>query len=358
MVKKILKILFLLFFISVVCLAQDAQEKNSSFWEGIARPAVFGKPFWADMHSTLIRIEIAYATNSPDYDWGNFNTSYRPYIFTNLGVDIPLWSGNFADGKYGLSITLPFMLDIWYDRFEWVTSPVINTAYRFGAPDVNFIYRLDSPVLVFPHFNIYNWALKLSLLKHESTHIGDELTIHRMHENLDIIRVDVLSNYFELIFSINDPDGQTRLNHGFRFGFLFNYNFRDGWYTVLESEANPELFGPSRFPFELYMQYQFQSPLFSRGFQMIASLEYRLRERYNYPFLYSGAINDSLQVKHKNTSLVNCFNILIGARYDNQKRNYFSKIGIGVRYYFGINPYGQFRSMPRYRQLGLVAIFE
>jgi hypothetical protein len=321
------------------------------------------------MHSTLIRAEIAYATNSSDYDWGETGASCRPFIFSNLGVDIPIWATNFANNKYGFSITLPFIVDIWYDRFEWVTSPVINTSYRFGMPGVNFIYRMDSPLLILPrgqtsslpeflHFNIYNWTLKLSLLKHESTHIGDELTIFRRDRKDDfpVTRADVLFNYAELVFTINDPDAQTRRNHGFRFGILFNYNFKNGWYTILESEADPSVVESTWFPLEIYIQHQYQSALFSKGFQIIASTEYRLRERHKYPFSYSGGKNNSLISNPPNFG--NCFNFFAGIRYDNQTRNYFSKFGVGIRYYFGINPYGQFRSMPYYRQLGLAVIVE
>lgn len=348
MLKKIFQIIF--FFTIVICSAQE------DFWDGFIRPADFGKPFWADMRSTLIRAEIAYATNSPDYDWGGINTSYRPFVFVNLGAEIPVWSGNFAEGKYGLSVSLPLMIDIWYDRFEWETSPIINTAYRFGVFDTAFIYRLENPRQIFPHFNIYNWSLKVSFLKHESTHIGDELAIHRKDLNLPITRIDVLANYFEMIFTLNDPDNQKHLNHGFKAGFLFNYNFKDGWYITFDSEAQEDFVGPSRFPFEFFLQYQFQSPLFSRGFQIIASAEYRLRERYNYLFSYSGTNDNSLQ--NSNIDLVNCFNVFAGVRFDNQIRSYFSKIGIGVRYYYGINPYGQFRSMPHYSQFGVAVVFE
>jgi hypothetical protein len=370
--KKLKMVLLLLLFASALC---PAQEANGHFWNGIGNVASFGKPFWADMHSTLIRAETSYATNSPDYDWRGFNTSNRLFIFSNLGVDIPVWSGNFAKGKYGFSLTLPFMIDVWYDRFEWITSPVINTSYRFGTFDLGFIDRLDCarPVLPlgqgsslpgFLHFNIYNWAAKLSLFKHESTHIGDELTIRRKDLDLPITRIDVAYNYAELVFTLNDPDGQSRGNHGFKSGFLLHYNFKKGWYDILESEAQEDIVLPSRIPFELYIQYQYQSPLFSRGFQIIASAEYRLRERYKYPFSYSGAMNDSLQNNrgkleaYERSNLVNCFNFFAGLRYDNQKSNYFSKIGIGTRYYVGINPYGQFRSMPYFQQIGLAVIFE
>ena len=364
MIKKTLKItLFLIFFICGLCHAQEAGATDS-FWNGIGKVASFGRPFWADMHSTLLRAEIAYATNSPDYDWGGFDTSSRFYIFSNLGVDIPVWSGDFANSRYGFNLTLPFMIDIWFDFFERTTSPVINTAYRFGAFEANFIYRLSSPIPVLPYFNIHNWSLKLSLLKHESTHIGDELTIYRKDLGLPITRIDVLSNHGELVFTLNDPDNQARVNHGFKFGLLLNYNLRAGWYGFLDTEADPEAVEPARFPFEFNIQYQYQSPLFYRGFQAIASAEWRLRQRYKYSFSYSGSKNEQLQnnpdimENYESRNLVSSFNFFAGIRYDNQKPNYFSKTGVGARFYFGQNPYGQFRSMPHFRQFGLAAIFE
>jgi len=359
-------VLILILLTSVFCPAQESS--GGSFWDGVMSAASFGKPFWADMYSTITWVEIAYATNSPEYDYGEFNTTYRFYIFANLGVDIPLWSGSYSNGKYGLSVTMPYMIELWYDRFEWKTSPIINTSYRFGVFDTCFIYRLDNPIQVLPrketssmpgflHFNIYNWTLKLSLLKHESTHIGDELTIFLKDHNFPITRIDVLRNYGEIIFTLNDPDNKLRLNHGFKFGFLFNYNYvNNNWYNVFGTEADTDLVELSRVPFELYLQYQYQSPPFSKGFQVITSVEYRLRERHKYPFSYSGSMEGAYQDNPPN--LVNCFNIYAGIRYDNQKPNYFSKIGIGMRYYFGLNPYGQYRSMPYYSQVGLVAIFE
>ncbi|MDR0457306.1 MAG: hypothetical protein LBH20_11570 [Treponema sp.] len=350
--KKIFLAKLFLFCASVFCSAQAA---NDGLWQGIASPASFGKPFWADMHSTLMRIEIAYATNSPDYDMGGFNTNYRPYVFANLGADIPIWSGNFSNGKYGFSLTVPFLVDIWLDKFDGGTSPIINTSYRIGAPEVGFLYRLNLPLSVLPYFNIYNWGVKLSLYKHESTHIGDELAIYRKDMGLPITRIDVAGNCMELIFTVNDPDNQARLNHGFKFGFFILRDFERGWYKIYETEADVDVVEKSRVPFELYLQYQFQSPLFSRGFQIIASAEYRLRERYKYPFSYSGTMSNET---YKESNLVNCFNFFGGIRYDNQRSNYFSKIGIGIRYYIGINPYGQFRSMPYYTQLGLALIFE
>jgi len=342
------------FRLALPCFADDAAQSGGAdvFWDGIGRRAPFGRPFWADMHSTLIRAEAAYATNSPDYDWGEDGAKNRPYVFANLGADIPLWAAEFSGGKYGLCFTLPFMIDTWYDRWERETSPVINTAWRFGTPEAGFIFRLDSPPALLPSFDLRNWAVKVSFFKHESTHLGDELTIYRKDKAMPITRIDVLCNYAELILTVNDPDGSYSLNHGFKFGLLFNYGFKTGWYRTLDPEANSSLVEKSRFPFEIYAQYQFQSPLFYRGFQFIGSAEWRLRERFKYPYSYSAGGGGG------KPNLVNCFNLFAGVRYDNPATANASKIGAGVRYYYGLNPYGQFRSMPRYSQWGLALLFE
>jgi len=121
--------------------------------------------------------------------------------------------------------------------------------------------------------------------------------------NLPITRIDVASNYAELIFILNDPDGYNRLNHGFKFGFLILHNFKRSWYKVYETEAQAYLVERSQVPFELYIQYQFQSPLFWQGFQIVASIEYRLSERYKYPFSYSETTSD---ITYNATNLVNC----------------------------------------------------
>ena len=123
--KLILTSYILLILSSTLCMAQ---ETNDVLRQEFATSASFGKPCWSDMHSTLI---IAYATNSPDYDWAGVNKYFRPFIFTNLGVDIPIWSGNFSDGKFGLSFTLPFLVDLWLNRFDGdgiQIDAVINTS--------------------------------------------------------------------------------------------------------------------------------------------------------------------------------------------------------------------------------------
>jgi hypothetical protein len=342
---------------------------NTSLWDGLAASPTWGRPFWADMHSTLVRGEVAYATNSPEYDWADKGGSFRPYVFSNLGADLPVWSGDFANRKFGVSATLPFMIDVWLDMFERTTAPVINNGYRFGAFELGFLHRLDKPLSWsrLPWLELRNYAIRLAPLKHECTHIGDELTIHRTDDTaMRITRVNVSYNYAELQLTLNDPDGTPKRNHALRFGLLLLYNFAQGWYSILPEEGNVDLVEPSNRPFEIYMQYQYQSRTSRRGFQAIASVEFRRRERYNYPFSYSGRLADALERREgRNENWLSrfnsrsCTNVFVGLRYSHPRRSgYFSKIGIGLRYYSGINPYGQFRSQPIYQQWGAAVIFE
>ncbi|MDR0546283.1 MAG: hypothetical protein LBG77_01640 [Dysgonamonadaceae bacterium] len=336
--------------------------RKSILWNGFARSAAWGRPFWADMHSTLTRVEVAYATNSPDYDWAGDGNSYRPYVFANIGADLPVWTGEFSGGKFGVSLALPFFVDVWLDMFERTTAPVINTAYRFGAFDFGFIHHLEKPFFRV----IKNYAVRISPLKHECTHIGDELTIYRINDaDMKVTRINVSYNYAEFMLTLNDPAGSIRSNHALRFGFLLLHDFKRGYYDILPQEADEDVVESSHRPWEWYIQWQYQSALMRRNMQVIASMEWRDRERYNYPFSYSGHLQDWLDAHPKLSSrwMLNptqlCINFFAGLRFNNVVHlGYYSKIGVGFRYYSGINPYGQFRSQPRFNQWGITLMFE
>jgi hypothetical protein len=144
------------------------------------------------------------------------------------------------------------------------------------------------------------------------------------------------------------------------------YNFDKGWYQIFPTEGNEDIVQPSQSPTEMYLQYQYQTAASRYGFQGIFSVEMRLRERYHYPFSYpvGGHYQNALDLynaQFANTPFTNrpCVKLTAGIRYFKPgPYNYFSKIGILFHYYKGINPYGQFRSMPRYEQFGAALVFE
>ncbi|MGL4956216.1 MAG: hypothetical protein ACRC9X_03455 [Bacteroidales bacterium] len=330
----------------------DSTVVHTGLWEGAVRVADWSRPLWADMHSTLIRGEVAYGLNSAEYDFAGNSSIYRPYVFANIGADLPVWAGNFYNHKYGFSLTVPFMIDVWLDMFERSTAPVINTGYRFGLPDFSFIHRFKS------NRRIHNYVIKLSPLKHECTHIGDELTIMRKNKELPLTRINVSYNYTELMLRLNDPDGTRNSRHTFALGLMVLHDWAQGWYNIMPEEGDQKKVIASEYPFEVYAHYQYQTKTYKTNLQGIFSIEARNRSKYNYPMYYTD--KDEEWVEYASPEFRSySFNAFIGLRYNSPSaKSYFSKIGVGLRGYLGINPYGQFRSIHNYQQLGLAIIFE
>lgn len=328
---------------------------HTTFKRGLLKVPTFGRPFWADMHSTITKAEFAVATNSREYDYDQTGKPYRTFLFTTLGIDFPLWTGSFKNHKYGLSFTVPFSVDIWMDLFENITQPVINTSYRISTPEISFIHRFDKPFWI-----IRNYSFRVSLWKHESTHLGDELTIKRKSLGFPITRINVNYNFSELSFMLNDPDGALKQNHSLKLGLLFlSSDYNSGWYNAISEEANKKLVKSNKYKFEWYAQYQYQTNTHKRtGLQGIASIELRNRPVYQYPFFTQKDGNGLWIGQISENQMSWNVNVFLGVRYNNPMIMKYYRIGLGLRGYTGINPYGQFRNMPNYSQFGLALILE
>lgn len=328
-------------------------QKNTSFREGICNISTWNKPFLSDMLSTISKVEVAYATNSPEYDYGLNGGKYRPFIFSTLGKDLPIWAGNFDNNQYGFSCYIPFFIDIWLDMFERSTAPLIHTTYSYGFPEFSFIKRLRKPFL-----GINNYTLKVDPFRHGCNHLGDELTLMRKEKGFVITRVNDSYNYAEIGITINDPDNSRFQNHSFRLGIIRVWDTKKGWYNILPIEGDTSKVTKSISPYEFYFQYQFQSNTNPKlNIQYIASIELRNKVRFNYPFYTYIDGNSYIENKGVGERSWN-LNAFIGLRYNNPKLMKYNRFGAGIRYYYGINPYGQFRSIPNYTQIGLILFFE
>ena len=317
------------------------------------------RPFWADMHSTITSTELALAFNTDEYNFNNkiekHNELYKIFSFSNIGLDLPLLSGKFGNGKLGLGLTLPLFVDIWVDYFEPITSPVINASYRMGLPEIVFINRLN------PSNFIKNYAIKLTPFKHESTHLGDEFVLYRKDSEMPITRVNVSYNYSELGLTINDPDGTTQDNHSLRLSLMKLINSDAGWYSMQPFEGDTSLVKYPTSKYEFYVQYQYQTATHNfLHLQGIFSLEWRNRVRYDYPFSYSDLSifqTDDWRVIEDIYSYLN-LNIAMGMRYNNPAIMKDYKVGLALKLYNGINPYGQFRCIPFFSKIGIAVLFE
>ncbi len=346
------KLLILFLFSTLIPLHSESKTEsvNTPFFKGFLRYTSWNRPLWSDSYFNGMRAEVAKASNFGGYDFDNLGGEYRTYFWGNVGADVQLWSGDFGNGRFGLSVSLPVSFLIWQDVFMVGTQPVINTDYRFGVGDIGFIHRFKKSRF------IKNYTIRYSPFKHESTHLGDELTIWRKDEALDITRVNVNYNYTELALSLNDPDGTTKMNNHFKIGLIVPNGYAKRWYFQFPKEGNQDKVLAVKNPLDFYIQYQLQTKASKHGFQGIFSVEVRNRTLYKYPYYDRNMADDWVEYT-SDEDRIWCVNAFLGVRYSIYD-GYFSKIGLGIRAYHGANPYGQFRNIPNYKQLGFALIFE
>ena len=310
--------------------------------------APYGKSLLSDVHPNFVRFELVGNSNHEVFDFGHSGKSFRYSTQGCLGMDLPLWNGNFGtDGKFGLSFTIATSYYMWLDM---KTAPVIDTDYRIGLPTATFIHRFNRRFL-------RNYSIAFSPYKHESTHIGDELQIQRMDEDYALRRANVTCNYTELAFTLNEPEDKSVQCNTFRFGLMLLLLPDKGWYRIKTSagDGNASLAHPTYSPYEAYFQYQYQTATSRRGYQGIISAELRNRVVYGYDLtLKNGDIDNSPSDYRRFT-----YSLFLGIRYNIPGfEGYFSSFSIGARLYHGNCPFGQFRSIDDYSQVGIVFVFQ
>lgn len=332
-------VLFLALIVTPALRAQQEPLPHSGFF----CYAPYGQSLYADVHPNCVRLDMAFHSNHTAYDWEGTGDKNRVSSMGVFGVNLPIWRGEFCNNLYGVNITMAASATIWLDLFERITAPVINTDYRIGLPTVTFIHRVNKRF-------VRNYSIAFSPAKHESTHIGDELQIVHLKQDYPLRRVNVSNNYTEFAFTLNEPEDRTRANHTFRLGLQLLLSPRAKWYYVHADDGDPSLLSTKTTPWELWLQYQYQSPTSKHGFQGIASAEIRNRALYGYT--YNGV---GLQEERR----IFTYNIFLGVRYNTPGYDgYFSRFALGLRGYYGNCPYGQFRNLPNFAQVGLSLIFQ
>lgn len=339
---KRLFLAFMLFFPMV------ATAENHPFSDGLFRYSSFGQSLLADVHPNFVRFDVASVTNHQEWDWGQTGKAMRWNTFGVMGINLPLWSGE-AEGKNAfLTVSLPLSATIWLDLGEPVTAPVVNTDYRIALPVFTYVRK--------PNRNfLRNYSISVAPYKHESTHLGDELTLQRVENQLPLLRVNVSEHYSELVFSMNEADRDDQCWHTFRVGLMLLWNARRGWYFIDATDGDASLAKPRFSPWEAYLQYQFQSPV-KHHFQWVVSAEVRNRALYGYPeFTWS---SDGVHYEMQDERRIFTYNLFCGLRFCGNRKGMFSRMSFGMRLYHGNNPYGQFRNHKNFNHLGVCIIFE
>ena len=322
-------------------------------------PRDFGRYLTSDYYSPATRLQLGFCSNGADFNNNPVRTS--PIILVEeitLGTDINLATGTVKVGKgqfrYAVATSLSGL--IWFDFLNPLSSPILNVDYRIGFPELYLRHDLKGGFF-------RNWMIRVALFQHESTHIGDELTLYRQINQFPITRINISYESGEASLTLNDPAGQVNPNHAFVLGakWLYRNDPSDGYYTMQDWEGDRSRFVPSQRKVEGYLRYQYDGfGGFGRigKFYPLVSAELRMRIRYGYPYYVVDAETGNGIAEVAGTEgYAPGLNLYAGWRKrDNPGQS--ASPGIYLRYYTGSNPHGQFRNIPRYDFIGIAVVYD
>lgn len=291
----------------------------------IFKHRTFYKPFTSEISSTLNKLSIGYTNNTFANDFMKSTTLTE----IHLGMDAPILYGGGDQFRWALSI--PISLHVLWAPFEEITAPIINNDYRFGLSFTGIQYLSNA--------YIKNLSYKVTPFAHESTHLGDEISLFgSKHE--EFYRINVSYEYYELGITLNDPDTLSGNLLSFKFGLMGLINPNKGYYTFYEDEIGDKTFYKSERWLEYYLQLNYRKTngfMANEKWNPTISIEARNRVKYEYE---SPGKEDRVW----------CLNAFIGYDYVPKNKN-TKTIGHYLRYYRGINPHGQFRNF-KYEFIG------
>ncbi len=311
----------------------------------------FGAYYLSDIYAPMTNISIGQTSNSDEYNiQEGRDDEYIPISEITLGTDLPIFRSE--KGKHFLSYSIPISFQLWYDVFERkVTSPVLNTDYRV-ALEINYLIQINKGF-------IKNIGIKYQPAFHESSHIGDELTIYRKDQNLPITRVNVSYEATDLALVINDPLSQLSNNVSAKLGARALYSKKRGWYYSHPKDADVSKLPESKKWMEPYFQLEIQKAdgfLSTNNLMFVFSMDARLRVKLGYP---SYTINQKLNTfeEHPNNEDYSPSVNLITGWQVKGSTNERSRFGFFFRHYQGLNFHGQFRNTDDFKFTGISLIY-
>ena len=333
---------------------------QNRFSDALLRKTTIARPFLAEMHSSLTKIECGFNKSYSEFDLlGEKSRFDRPMVELHIGTEIPLFfykkSAETENRDWSFGMRLPISIHVLEDMWGPETAPVINTDYRFGSPRLFAKREFGKGGL------IKNLVVSWLPIYHECTHLGDEIVMYRMNQGFPLKRINVSYEFTESQIILNDPGEIEGNNHSFKFGWLYRVSNRgQGWFSArpgIEIDKNLILTN-SQFRSEYFFAWEWKR---SSGFlasprcQPVISFEGRWRPRFAYPI--QSQLGSVTSVKEVKEQMIFTSNVYVGYRFF-PKENRSEAIGLFFHGYSGINPFGQLRNYPRYPFIGLALTFE
>jgi hypothetical protein len=272
----------------------------------------------------------------------------------DLGKETPIvgWENRIASthamptGGTGVGFWLAVGFHMVEDLNKDPSSPIIDTDYRFAAQ------------IKFQHAPLKRWCLGFATCRvgirlaagHESTHLGDEFSLAAQREDPAFERVNVSYEFWDAAASF-DFDFGLAGELTVRTGAVGLLKPKNGWYSP-GSAANPPVLTPSHDNLELIAGGEVSREevwssgipkwLFRRDVGWFVSVEARQRTVYGYHRASRDVPEDQQW----------SINVMAGLR---PTRRFLEKgvPDLYVRWYHGVNPFGQFRSQRNFRLFGI-----
>lgn len=283
------------------------------------------QPFIAEQYGSLIKMELV-KMNSLHPFYYKSNATRRPFIEVQTGIDLPLLliNNSYDFGEITTLVHAPVSILTLVDMFESQTAPVIDNDYRFGFK-VTVGYTPNNSENRF----IKNYHLTLVPIFHESTHLGDEFSLHGYSQIPDFARINLSYEAWQLFLGINRRSKPQQQNLSAELGYQRLMPYKQGYYDIdpFEVKYRPILKSIKRDLWILRMQYIY--PFRKINSQMVASMESRRETKFGY----------SADYPERRTWSVNFY-----TGYRVPIKNSKRQLGIYYRHYRGIVPYGQLRN--------------
>jgi hypothetical protein len=294
------------------------------------------KPALANMYSGLSKIELIKAQKvHPQYYKGEIID--RPLNELQTGFRLPVFSFQkpLASGLLKTALDMPVAAVLLIDMYEEETAPVINNDYRFGLA-FNAVYYPDALENAF----IKNISFRYVPMFHESTHIGDEYALHGYSSVEDFMRINVSYEAWQLFLGLNSPDTLSGNLLSAEIGYQRLMPYKAGFYNTdtFEVQGLEVLPGSERdiwlFRFNAQKEIGFMN---KRRARVLFSSELRNEIKFGYT-----SLNPERRVWSVNA--LTAFSFETGVLQP--------RMGFFLRYYYGLNPYGQLRDQYNFQLFG------
>jgi hypothetical protein len=283
-------------------------------------------PLRAEPHAARIKLLLpAWSAAFPD----SLDDSDGRFAWqVSLGRELPIVAfatealnqGRVGRGHFGFALCTPVGFHMIED-FKDPSNPIVDTDYRFGFT-TKTQYGLSDEMQLGIRF--VPWA-------HESTHLGDEYVLVAA-KNPDFERINVSYEYWEVGVSVENEDWTLRV------GGLKPWG-ADGYYSdhLLGSDITTLTASTKNFELSLGAEYRF--PVW-KGRRFYLSADTRNKLRYTY---HATPANPEERQWSTNFQVGRTLEEDSG---DSPLQDYFLQV------YYGVNPYGQLRSMKSYWSVG------